>query len=667
MGAEGDARSHEESGAPGMTNGSPSFAELLEERIVLFDGGTGTALYGRGVFLNRCYEELNLDRPELVEEVHRAFLQAGADAIETNTFAANRPRLEQHGLAAKIREINRSGAEAARKAAGRQAFVAGSVGPLGIRLEPWGPTSVDEAVGLFTEQIEGLLEGGIDLLSLETFTDLVEVQAAVRAARELCDLPVIAMMTVDGEGRTPEGVPAEWFARKLEGSGADVVGVNCSVGPAPMLSVIETMSGVVGKPLAAMPNAGMPRGVEGRMQYLTSPVYMGRYAKRFASTGARVIGGCCGVSPEHIRAMSEALVKGATHQAVPRVQVERPTTVPRDPVDRQQRSALARKVARGRFVTAIELLPPRGWEISDLRESVRAASDAGFDAALVVNDPRLSGRMSPMALASLLQALPGVDGGVEPILQYMARDRMLPDVVSDLLGAHALGVRNLMLTTGQAPRPGESAWAVPVFDVDAIGLTNVVTRLNHGLDVGDNPIGEPTAFHAGVMATIGAQWLDEEIRRLEWKVDAGAEYVLTSPVFDAEQLDRFLARAETMRVPVIATVVPLRSLRDAEHMAGEIPGVRVPRGVLDRMGEAGSEEAERETGLAIARELIERVRPLVEGVMLAGPRRLERSAWDVLRDVFGTDVPVRRQFKGHPGIKGGSEGSRYDRPKPASS
>ncbi|MDH3284974.1 MAG: homocysteine S-methyltransferase family protein, partial [Acidobacteriota bacterium] len=315
-----------------MTRNAPSFAELLAQRVVLFDGGTGTALYGRGVFLNRCYEELNLDRPELVEEVHRAFLQAGADAIETNTFAANRPRLEQHGLGEKVREINRKGAEAARRAAGGGALVAGSVGPLGIRLEPWGPTSVDEAVDLFKEQIEGLLEGGVDLFNIETFADLVEVQAAVRAARELAELPVIAMMTVDGEGRTPEGVPAEWFVRKLEASSADVVGVNCSVGPAPMLSVVETMAGITSVPLAAMPNAGMPRGVEGRMLYLTSPVYMGRYAKRFAATGAKVIGGCCGVTPEHIRAMSEALVKGSSHQAVPRLLVERPSAAPREPV-----------------------------------------------------------------------------------------------------------------------------------------------------------------------------------------------------------------------------------------------------------------------------------------------------------------------------------------------
>ncbi len=379
-----------------------SFLDALAERPVLFDGGTGTELYGRGVFLNRCYEELNLTRPELVEEVHRDFLLAGAEAIETNTFGANRPRLEASGLGDHVREINREGARAARRAAGARGWVAGAIGPLGIRLEPWGPTTVDEAVALFHEQIEGLLEGEVDLFVLETFSDLVEIQAAVRAVRAASDRPVIAMMTVNEEGRTPEGVPPEWLGQKLDAAGADVVGINCSVGPAPMLSVLEAIAATTTRPLAAMPNAGIPRSVDGRMLYLTSPAYMARYVRRFVETGARVVGGCCGVTPEHIRAMREVLGPAGAAGLSPRVAVAAPAIVPRRPVPERERSVLARKVVEGRFVTLVEAAPPRGWETGTLLRSLATIAKGGVDAILVPDDPRVTARMSPLALASLL-------------------------------------------------------------------------------------------------------------------------------------------------------------------------------------------------------------------------------------------------------------------------
>jgi len=640
------------------------FLELIADRPVLFDGGTGTELYGRGVFLNRCYEELNLTRPDLVEEVHRSFLRAGAEAIETNTFGANRPRLEASGLGDKVRAINREAARAARRAAGTRAFVAGAIGPLGIRLEPWGPTTVDEAVALFGEQLEGLIDGGVELFVLETFSDLVEIQAAVRAVRATSDLPGIAMMTVNEEGRTPEGVPPEWLGQKLDAAGADVVGVNCSVGPAPMLSVLEAMAATTTRPLAAMPNAGIPRTVDGRMLYLTSPTYMARYVRRFVETGARVVGGCCGVTPEHIRAMREVLGPAEAPEITPRVAVAAPAIVPRRPVPARERSALAARVADGQFVTLVEASPPHGWETDALLHNLKKTARHGVDAVLVPDDPRITARMSPLALAALLAHAAerwGEENGgaIETVLSYSCRDRNLLGMQGDLLGAHALGLRNVMLVTGQAPRPGEASWARPVFDVDAIGLANVVARLNHGLDVGDVPIGEPTRFFAGCQALPGAPDEEEEVRRFEWKVDAGVGWAMLGPIFDPAQCSRFLSRIAAVRIPVFAEIRVLSSLRDAEFLNDEVPGVTVPAPLLERMARAEAAGRPVEEGIALAAELLAAVHPFVEGCVLAGPLALDPRVLPILARVAGRPVAERRAFPGHLGIKGGAEGLRY--------
>lgn len=630
--------------------GKLPFLEYLAERVVLFDGGNGTELYRRGVFLNRCYEELNLTRPELVQEVHRAFLAAGAGAVETNTFGATRPRLEPHGLGERVREINREGARIARLAASGQAFVGGAIGPLGIRLEPWGPITFAEAVELFSEQVQGLLEGGVDLFVVETFSDLLEIQAAIGAARQAGDFPVIAMMTVNEEGRTPEGVPPDWLGRKVEGAGAEVVGVNCSVGPAPMLSVIEAMAATCSRPLAAMPNAGIPRSIEGRMHYLTSPPYMARYARRFVEAGARVVGGCCGVTPEHIRAMREALAddtRALIPGPAPATIVEAPAAAPLSPAEK---SRLAGLVAGGTFVTLLEVPPPRGADTALVLDQARAAREAGVDALLVPDDPRVTTRMSPLAVGALLAARHADEHTPEPVLQYACRDRRLLGMQSDLLGAHALGIRNLVLVTGRAPRPGESSWAGPPFEVDAIGLTNEAFRLNRGLDVGGNPLGTPTAFFHGASATTGAYNREEEIHRLEWKVDAGAEFLVLGPVFDPSQLVEFLARIAGIRVPVIVEIRPPAAHREAEYLRHEVPGVEVPESILERLAGASAEEA-KSHGLAIARDLLEGVFPLVEGVLFSGSLAKDPLAPACLAPYAGRGVAERRSFPGRPGMK----------------
>ncbi len=647
--------------AGGGRRGLPPLAERLEQGVLLFDGGIGTEIYGRGVFLNVCYEELNLERPELVEEVHRAFLQAGADALETNTFGASAARLEAHGLAAKMREINLAAVRVARRAAGGAAYVVGAVGPLGIRLEPWGPTSVDEAVALFRQQIEVLVEGGVDLISFETFSDLVEIQAAIRAAREVDrSVPILAMMTVDEEGRTPEGVPPEWLGRKLEETDADVIGVNCSVGPASMLSVVEAMAAVTCRPLAAMPNAGIPRAVDGRMHYLTSPAYMARYVRRFVRAGARVVGGCCGVTPDHTRAMRSVLGGGETDQrARPRVVVPAPRGTPHPAVPLRERSRLARKVADGRFVTIVEAPPPRGYDAGRVLENVGRLAAAGVDAVLVPDDPRATLRMSPLSLALLILELTGslspARDALEPLLQYSCRDRTLLGMQSDLLGAHALGVRNVMPITGNAPRPGEPVWSTAVFDVDAIGLTNVIARLNQGLDVGDTPIGGQTRFFPAANATVGAPNLDEEIDRFWWKVDAGSEFALGTPVFSREALERFLERIAAFRVPFAVGIWPVADLREAEQLAGEVPGIDVPPAVLERLARYDQPADQARVGLEIAREVLEEVTPLVEGVFVAGPHDAERVL-ELLEGAIASEVTERREFPGRPGIRSGRAG-----------
>lgn len=628
------------------------FLELLGRRTVLFDGGTGTEIYRRGIFLNRCYEELNLDRPAVVEQVHRSFLAAGADVIETNSFAATRPKLEPYGLGDKVGEVNREAVRIARRAAGEHGLVGGAIGPLGIRLEPWGPTTLDEAIAIYREQVEALVEQGIDLAVCETFSDLLMIQAAVEAVRRVApDLPVIAMMTVDEDGRSPEGSPAEWLGQKLAALRADVIGVNCSVGPAAMLPVVESLHGASDRPVAAMPNAGLPRMVEGRTLYLSSPEYMASYARRFVQAGARVIGGCCGVTPEHIAALRAVIDRTSPEPAAPRQVRPLPVATPRIGAPRESKSALSRKLYSAERVALLELTPPVGWDLAGLDQQIAALKRLGLDGVLIPDEARGVARMTPLAMAQrVVASADRSPGTLEVVLQYVCRSRTLHEMQSDLLGARALGVRHLWIETGTTPRPGEGVWSAPEADVDAIGLTNVVTRLNHGLDVGDNPIGEPCDLIAAVQVMPGSESLDLEVRRFEWKVDAGAELAITAPLFEAELLARFTALIAAARIPLIATVWPLSTRREAELMAGEVPGVHVPPTVLERMAEAEAAGRECEVGLELAAETIAALLPQVEGIALRGPRCADARVPALLRAVIGSRAPVRA-FPGRPGFR----------------
>jgi homocysteine S-methyltransferase len=614
------------------------FLDAIDDRVLVCDGAMGTMLYAKGVFINRCFDALNLTQPDMVSEVHQDYLRAGADLVETNTFGANRVKLRAFGLSDKVREINLEGARLARRAVRDHAYVAGALGPLGIRIEPWGKTGVDEAEAYFREQAEALIEGGVDLFILETFRDLNELGAAISAVRRVCGLPIVAQMTIEEDGHSLDGTPPEQFAPELERRGADVVGVNCSIGPAPMLETIERIAAATHGRLSAQPNAGKPRDIEGRNIYLSSPEYMASYARRFVGHGVRLVGGCCGTTPEHIRqiklavkalAPSVARAAAAQRPALPAPSAAASPVVSVEPLEqpvvpREEKSQLARALVEGRFARAVGLLPPKGHVCQDTIERARSLKIRGVD---VVNIPDARGaRMSALALSVLVQQ----KAGIETVLQYSCRDRNLLGMQSDLLGAHAMGVRNVLIITGDARSVGDYPDATAVFDVDSIGLTNVVARLNRGLDIGGQPLGRPTAFHIGVMVNPGAENPDAELRRFEYKVEAGAEFAITKPIFDVAGFERFMTRIEGFRIPVLAGLWPFESVLNAEFMANEVPGVQVPDALLERMHRAECADAAAAEGVAIARDVGRALKGLVQGLHVSAPSGQIEAALEVL-------------------------------------
>ncbi len=607
----------------------------LKQGPVLCDGAMGTLLYAKGVFINKCYDELNLTQPDLIRNIHQEYLNAGAEIIETNTFGGNSFRLGRHGLADKVNEVNQKGAELAREAAdafnlkkAANVLVAGSIGPLGLRIEPLGKTSREEARASFREQITALVAGGVDVLMLETFGYLEELHQAILAAREIApDKLLVAQVTIDEDGNCLDGASPETFTSKLNSWDVDVIGCNCSVGPVAMLEAIERIRRLTDKPLAAQPNAGIPRSIEGRNIYLCSPEYMASYARKFVNAGVNLVGGCCGTTPEHIKAMNSALrmadAKGKTGGFRVITEAKRESSITPPPLS--QRSNLGKKLAAGEFVTLVEIVPPKGVDFRKEVEGAKFLKAAGIDAINIPDSPRASARMSNMALCLLVQQ----QAGIETVLHFTCRDRNVLSMQSELLGAYTTGLHNLICITGDPPKLGNYPDATAVFDVDAIGLVNIVRNLNHGLDVGGNPIGSGTRFMIGVGANPGIVNIDEEVRRFEYKVEAGAEYAVTQPVFDIALLEQFLRRIDHHRVPVLAGIWPLTSVRNAEFMKNELR-VSVPDAIIDRMARAPNADAARAEGILIAREMLHQVRGLVQGAQVAAPLGRYSSAIDVL-------------------------------------
>ncbi len=623
---------------------------LLGEAPILGDGAMGTMLYDRGVFLNRCFDEVNLTEPALVRSVHDEYLQAGAQILETNTFGANLVRLARFGLAEKVGEINRAGVRLAREAVAQlkekqaaRAWVAGALGPLGLA-----PEAMDEARAAYAEQVAALLEAGVDLLVIETIQSLAEAEQALAAAREAApEIAIAAMMTVDDEGaHCLDGTPVEQAAGKLAAWGADAVGVNCSTGPSAVLAAIDAVAAGSGLPILAMPNAGVPRVVDGRHMYLSSPEYLASFGRKFLRAGVQVIGGCCGTTPAHIRAMRASLRAVAaqktaeaaarsieftnnqvTRQPKP-IEVEGAVTPP--PL--RSRSLVGRLVEQGEFVTLVEVVPPRGFDTAKELAGAKLLAAAGVHAINVPDSPRASSRMSAQALCLQIQQ----QAGIETILHYTCRDRNILAIQSDLLGLASLGLKNILCLTGDPPKMGNHPDATAVFDVDAIGLTAIVRRLNHGLDLGAAPLGASAGFTVGVAANPGMQDIDNEVRRFAYKVEAGAEYAITQPVFDLRLLESFLRKVEQFRIPVIAGIWPLTSLRNAEFMRDL--KVAVPDAIFARMAKTGSKEAALADGVRIAQEMLAEARPMVQGVGASAPFGKYGMAVEVLQAVLPQPV-----------------------------
>jgi homocysteine S-methyltransferase len=591
------------------------FLERAKEGVVVCDGAMGTMLYSRGVFLNRCFDELNLSNPGLVRGIHHDYVEAGAEVIETNTFGAHRFKLGPHGLEAQVRKINREGARLAKEAAAAHALVAGSMGPIGKPLAPFGNVSPGEATAAYREQAEGLLEGGVDLFIVETLPSLDQARCALEAIRSVSDLPTVVCLTFNEEGTTFYGDTPEEVVAALEALGVPVVGANCSQGPQPMLETVKRMASVATTAkLAAMPNAGAPSLVEGRYVYLCTPEYMASYARRFLAAGVSVIGGCCGTTPAHIRNLVRSVRMGQPSRESVEVHAPARAREAPQPVPREEKSPLARKLGK-KFVVSVEIDPPKGADPGPILDRAQYLKEREVDAINVGDGPRASARMSAQSLCLLLEAKVGVD----TILHYTCRDRNLLSIQSDLLGAHALGLRNILAITGDPPKLGDYPDATAVYDVDSIGLIRIMDHLNHGCDLAGNLIGPALGIHIGCGADPGKEDSDKEVRRLEEKVKAGAEFVMTQPVYDPRTLEGFLARVRHLQTPILVGILPLYSHKNAEFLHHEVPGMRIPEEIRERMKRAGSGEEARTEGIKIAQEALLAAQEQADGVYIMPP------------------------------------------------
>jgi homocysteine S-methyltransferase len=614
--------------------------EALGARTVLFDGAMGTEIYKRGVFINRSYDEVSVSQPDLVKEIHQAYLSAGAEVLTTNTFGANRLRLAPFGLDERADEINAASARLARQVAGGRAWVVGSMGPVGAALAPVGKLSPGEVFAVFRDQARVLAENGVDAFLLETFANLHEMWQAVRAVRAVCDLPIIGSVTFPPEPLGREGyrgtTPQE-AAKVMDGWRLDGIGVNCSHGPRGVLEQAEAMMSATSRPVIAMPNAGMPQVVEGRTIYLAGPEYMAEYARRLAQIGVRGVGGCCGTTPAMIKEMRTYLRSiSPVHVAVSAPAASAEGAQPgrgSPPIPVEQRSTFAKKLKEGKFCVSVELDPPKGVEAHKAVEGAAMLHQAGVDVVNIADGPRAVARMGPAALSQLVRAR---TPGLETVVHYCCRDRNLLGMQMDLLGAHALGLHNILAVTGDPPKMGTYPDATAVFDIDSIGLISFIQLLNRGLDFAGEPVGGQTALFVGGGCNPGAVDVGLEAARFGRKVEAGAEYFFSQPVFDQDLLLRFLDRtAAFAEVPFLVGIMPLVSTRNAEFLHNEVPGMQIPAPVLAAMRAAPSREAQREVGIEVARETLAAVKahPRVRGVYVYPPFGSYRAVLRVLEGI----------------------------------
>ena len=625
-----------------------NFREALSERVLLFDGAMGTEIYKRGVFINRSYDEVNLTAPQLVQDIHSSYVAAGADLITTNTFGANLIRLLPFGLEDRHDEINASAVKLAREASKNKAWVAGSIGPIGAQLSPIGKISPGEAFVAFKRQASILNEEGVDLFVLETFAHLPELWQAVRAVRSMSNKPIIANLTfrpVTGPDRATQQGIVRQAVETMRGWNVDVIGTNCSNGPRGVLDIIETMRANTQLPVAAMPNAGLPQVVEGRTLYLAGPEYMAEYARRIALAGAQVVGGCCGTSPATIKEMRnflESIAPMTSTVSVSTAEVEetaaqRSPAEERQPVPVEERSEFARRLMSGKFCISVELDPPKGVGAERAVNGAAMLYEAGIDVVNIADGPRAVARMGPSALSHLVrQKTPEL----ETVVHYCCRDRNLLGMQMDLMGAHAVGLRNILAVTGDPPKMGTYPDATAVFDIDSVGLINFIQRMNRGLDFSGEPIGGQTALFVGAGCNPGAIDPEFEAERFGRKVEAGAEYFFSQPVFDLDMLERFLDLTKPWSdVPFLVGIMPLVSARNADFLHNEVPGMQIPESVRKAIHAAPSKEAQRELGIKIAHETLSALRdhPRIRGAYIYPPFGSYRAILRVIDGLIDTN------------------------------
>ncbi len=592
------------------------FLSRIKTTPLIFDGAMGTVIYEKGVFLNTCYDELNLTNPDLIKSIHQDYVTAGADVILTNTFGANRIKLEKYGLANKVREINIAGAKLA-KSISEEVYVLGSIGSNLSSGEILTPENIEQVKDSYREQISALVEAKIDGIIFETFFDTEELLLASSIAKEF-DIPVIASMTLTKEMETPKGLSIVTALKKLDKSqSVDILGLNCSIGPHAMLSAVEKVIGSISKPLVVQPNAGHPQKRDGRMIYLSTPEYFTSYCKNYINMGVMGVGGCCGTNPEHIKEMArtiKALTGVKKHVEISKIEVQN-TNITVTPTI--EKSNFAKKLfSKTEKAISIEITPPRSVDLTPMLEKVQKCKDVGVDAINIPDGPRASARISPMVAGVMIEQ----KIGIEVILHYCCRDRNLIGMQSDILGGYAAGIKNYLVITGDPPKLGNYPQATAVFDVDAVGLTKVIHNLNHGEDIAGNEINPPTSILIGVGANPCAVNLKKEIKHFYNKIDAGAEYVMTQPVFDADTLLRFIdTTSKYKQIPVIAGIWPLVSLKNALFLKNEVPGVEIPDRIIERMEKANTKEDALKIGIEIAHEIKQKIDSSVQGYQISAP------------------------------------------------
>ncbi len=606
-------------------------AEKLDGGILLFDGAVGTEIYKRHFFVNVSFESLCLRNPEVISEIHRSYVEAGAEALTTNTFAANRNKLSRFGLGEEVAAVNAAAVKLARAAAGDSVLLAGSIGPVGELPQGVRDRSFD-ADRVLAEQVEALEAAGPDFLLLETLTSLDDIRRAARVAGGTAALPYVLSFSLDRDAETPlhEGFDQILSALAETERAPTALGLNCGGGPENALSALERVIGRTPFPIIVRPNAGVPKNVDGRMIFMTSPEYFATYAARYVQLGARGVGGCCGTGPEHIREMAQAIrpLRAAERPVAVAPPTARVKAV--EPVPREERSRLAGRVCAGKWVASVELVPPRGWRLEAMTAKAGLCRERGVDAINIPDGPRASSRISPMVAAAAVQER----AGIETILHVCSRDRNLIGIQADLLGCAALGLKNLLFITGDPPKMGDYPSASAVFDADSIGMVEIQRRMNQGIDIGGKPLDPPTAAYIGVGADPGAVDPGRELERLERKVAAGAEFVITQPVFDPAVLLIFIEKIADLKIPVLAGIWPLASYRNAEFMRNEVPGVVVPDRVMRRMALPSSREDQAREGIAIAREALSQVREAVAGVQVSAPLGRVETALAVIADSY---------------------------------